>query len=468
MHPSPTPRRARYRWLLVPRANRFPRRRSDWLPLTLVVVLVLGLGAVGWNGSWLFDRITCRDGVFPSSEVWSSAHECVGLSNGPYAFGLDRYEPVMGTIGAQNTAADTGDPCGNGAAPVTVGVLLTLTDPGVGGRGVPQLEGMAAAQAEANQRGCSRPIRLRIAQMGAAGQAAVAVAQGLVDSPDLVAVVGLGLSTRESAEAIGLLARNQIPMVAAVITAVGFDAGGLGDDPAAFAGTCADVNTYQRGFGGGFFYRVAFSNRAQIHQLHAYVEGRLHRHADLIVTPTTVEDPYTCTALPLLHQAFGAHVHEVRFNPVAEDVNPAVEQICRERGAVTVMYAARASDLSRYLIKLDELFAMGTCGPTSVTVVSPSDASRLRAPEPDGAEELRVAALRSASFATGRVRLVYTPLAAPEVLAGSGPGFQRLREAFAAAGFSAAHLDDGWAENGYDVVTTVAAAVDSLSGRVDS
>jgi ABC-type branched-subunit amino acid transport system substrate-binding protein len=458
-------RRQTFRWGLFPRSDRWPKLWRDWLPLTMAVVLVAGLlTVVGWKGPWLRDRLGCRPGLLPSSEIWSQGDECVGVTDGSYAFGLADFAGVLDKIADQNKAAGA-DPCGTGAPAVTVGVLMTLNSPGVGGRARHQLEGIAAGQAKANQAGCIRPIRLRTGQMGADEQAATGVARLLADDADVVAVVGMGLSHQQSANAAQLLAENRIPMVSDVITAEGFDSNGSGDDHPDYT-TCDPHATYTRGVGQGFFYRVAFRNAVQIGQLGEYVKQTVDKGLDFIVTPTTTTDPYTCSTLPLLRRQFGAGVHEVRFDPAdPTTVSQSAKRICATDGPVTVFYAARARDLARFLSSVQQEAGRGLCRSRAVTVLSTSDAVRLRVRETEpNLDELRVNALASPTFKDGTVRLMYTPLADPDVLGrAAGTGFAQLQKVFTGLGFDTADLDDGWAINGYDALVTVAAALNTLS-----
>ena len=384
------------------------------------------------------------------------------MSDGSYSFRLSAFDPVFQTIARQNEKAEQ-NPCGNSAAPVTVGVLITLTYPEVGGRAQHELEGFAAAQENANMPGpeCVRPVRLQIAQIGKAEQAAERDAQLLADNPDVVAVVGMGQSDPRSAEAVQTLAMHKIPTVADVIAAEGFDQDGSRSDHPDFS-RCTDDAIYDRGIGQGYFYRVTYRNAIQVMQLGQY----LKKTADFIITPTTATDPFTCTALPLLHDEFGENVHEVRFDPTdPTTVTLSVQQLCgKDEDIVTALYAARAQDLSRFLTQLDDQYQDGTCEPKSIIVASLSDSSRILAPEPQAdLESLRIQALTSPIFKNGTVKLFYVPLANPEVLAKENShGFVKLQENFNNLGFNRADLDDGWAINAYDALTTVTAAVNKV------
>jgi ABC-type branched-subunit amino acid transport system substrate-binding protein len=456
-------RQQTYRWLLVPRRDRWPRRRRDWVPLALAAALVTGLLSVaGWKGPWLLDRTGCRPGLLPAGDVWSADGECVGVSSGSYAFGRAEFTAVLDKVKRQNAAADA-NPCGTGARAVVVGVLMTLSAPGVGGRAVHELEGIAAGQAQTNRPGCIHPVRLRVGQMGAAEQAAASVARVLAGSDDVVAVVGMGLSDQQGANAAAALAARRIPMVADLITAEGFDKNGSGDDAPDYT-TCDPAATYPRGVGEGFFYRIAFRNAVQINQLGDYLRRAASNRLDFVVTPTTTGDPSTCTALPRVHHRFGADVREVRFDPAdPTTVSQAAKRICDSDGPVNVFYAARARDLARFLTSIQRESASGLCRSRAITVLSFSDATRLRAPEVEPSlEQLRVEALTSPALRQGTVRLVYTPLADPDVLR-RGPGFAALQQTFTDVGFDAADLDDGWAINAYDALTTIGTALTTLS-----
>nr|BFE51424.1 hypothetical protein GCM10017745_48510 [Saccharothrix mutabilis subsp. capreolus] len=116
-----------------------------------MVVLVGAVPAVSL-ARWLPSHVACRDG-WPSGEVWSQDGECVGVTEGPYAFELDQFTRVMAVIDEQNrTVRDHG--CRSDHPIVTIAVLTTFTSPHGGGRMVQELEGFAAAQRRANGAGC--------------------------------------------------------------------------------------------------------------------------------------------------------------------------------------------------------------------------------------------------------------------------------------------------------------------------
>lgn len=465
--PREPPNNIHYRFWIWPRpeASFPPRRWWHWWRLTLVLAVV----ALGVSfGPWLAPRLSCRDGL-PAEAIWSDAGECVGVSDGGYAFDLDpQFGAALAKIDEQNRkvrARQTA--CSPDVAPVTVGVLSSMTSADAEGRAPHEIEGYAAAQANANGPGCIYPVLLKVGNIGADAQAAVPVAQLLKADPDVVAVVGGGISHTRSAEAADLLGlpepeKPATPLVAGLITAEGFDRDGSKTDNPDYSG-CEDPR-YQRGVGGGYFYRISYRNAVQVGVLGDY----LGRRPDFIVTPTDKRDPYTCTALPFVQrqnyrQAAAGGLAEVRFDPTDEPtVQQAAERICRESGPVTAFYTARSRDLARFIASIDAAYSNGLCRASSITVASTSDAVRLLAREPQsGLEGLRRQALSSPAFQNGTLRLVYTPLADAVSLRGTSR-FAELQRRFSEFGFQDTHVDDGWAVNAYDSLLVVSEALRGL------
>lgn len=444
--------------LIFPRSDRPAPIPSDWTPLIAAVAATLVVVAGIIFVPRLVPVIECHDG-FPSASVWKSGDDCVGLTDGGYAFGLDAFDAVMDVIDEQNrTAADQCDPNGS---PATVGVLLTMTDDFAGSRALHELEGMAAGQRVANGTGCLHPVELVIGHVGKydGNSAAPAVAQLVADHPDVAAVAGIGLSHQLSAEVADILAAAKLPMVADLITAEGFDQSGSQEDQPSFD-DCDSEITYPRGIGKDFYYRVAFRSAAQLAQLSGVVPTR----PDFIAVPTGGSDPYTCTTLPLMQRQFGGNITEVKFD--TEDpstVSQTAMRVCGEPRDVTVAYVARGRDLGQFLYSLDEVVSNGQCAASSITVISTSDGSRLRARETDARlEDLRVRALTSRNFASGKIRLFLPLVAGADKQSSYNPRFADFEAAFAGAGFDPAHIDDGWAVNAYDAITTISTALRTL------
>ncbi|WP_157121362.1 ABC transporter substrate-binding protein [Nocardia miyunensis] len=400
---------------------------------------------------------TCGHGWETSTPTWHAEHQCVGLSAGPYDFGIHEFAHVMQVIQKQNDAAAVNCPDGT---PVTIGVLLSLTDPSVGGRALDELEGMAAAQYNADDLNCLHPVKLLVGQLGddQHGSGPREVAQAMAVRGDVVAVAGVGLSYQTTTEVIETLAAAQIPMIGDVVTAEGFDRDGSRTDNPIYDG-CAARETYQRGVAQDYFYRVAFRVGAQIDALAA-----IHPPTpDFVMVPTGTTDPYTCTALPLLDRAFHTQVPSVKFDTdEPSTVVQTAERVCAATADVTVAYLARGRDLSRFLTSVDQEIGNGQCTPHSITVIATSDAVRLTTPESDPVlEDLRGNALSSASFTDGRVRLLSSMIADTHRPSDDN-AFLDYKKAFTAARLDRERLDQGWAVNGYDAVTTIATAVHTL------
>jgi ABC-type branched-subunit amino acid transport system substrate-binding protein len=445
----------RYKFLLWPNPKRWPVRLIHWIrPVATVLVIALVVLGIQY-GPTIASELSC------SGDPWAAGNgECVGLSEGPYAFDLDKFGPVMSVIDKQNRSA--GEKCDPNGTPVTVGVLMTMTDRLAGSRAVHELEGMAAGQLKANGTGCLHPVKLVVGETGSYGveNTAAEVATELTKRADVVAVVGLGLSHQYSADAADILARAKIPVVADLVTAEGFDqTGSRGDQPV--FDSCDPGITYPHGIGKDYFYRVAFRNSQQIAQLGAAVGGQ---RPDFIMVPTGGSDPYTCTTLPFMQRQFGGNITEVRFDAdEPSTVGQTAKRVCSLAKNVSVAYIARGRDLGRFLSSLDDALSSGQCSATSITVLSTSDGNRLRAAEDDTSlEELRLKALRSANFTNGRIRMLFALVAGADRPRDGDPDFDLFTRTFTATGFDISHVDDGWAVNAYDSMMTVAQALGTL------
>lgn len=472
----------RYRYGVIPNPGRFPRLWSHWLrPVTVLLVAVLLIIGVIAAPS-LIGRLSCRV-AWPSGDIYPSDGECVGITDGSYAFGLPEFKQVLDRIKKQNDAAEA-LPCGPDRKTVTIGVLTTLTDPNAGARALHQLEGFAAGQARSNQSGCSRPLVLRVAHTGKAEQEAEKLARRFREDRGIMAVVGLPLSSIPAAKAANALGvplneneADPVPVVSATITAEGFDSDGT-----EHAGRCEAEDLFSRGIGHGHFFRVSYRISLQVEKLANYLGTE--KRPTMIVAPIESSDPYTCITLNLLEarykqqQSNVPEVPQVRFNADDETtVRAMAERVCREKDDVTVFYIARSRDLGRLLDALAERYRNGFCPTTTITVVSTSDAARMRVPDPDpNLEKFRTGVLQSSAFADGRLRLIYTPLADPDVLNSDqidGSEFAELKNQFkeecsgAENCFNSSHLDDGWAINAYDAMHTVAKAIEGLSVKDD-
>ena len=446
----------------LPRPGIFFRRRQVF---GLVLVVALGFAVALGPGPWLFARLGCSPGAVPTDGVWSQGHECVGQSAGPYYFDRPELQQAFATLDHLNTAANA-SPCHG--TPATVGVLMTLTSDNAIGRAQHELEGFIATQAAANEpSACRRPVKLLVGQTGATEQAAVGVANRLADS-GVVALVGMGLSDQQTAAAVKSIADRPkpVPMVADLVSAEGFDwHGSIGDSPN--YADCDDSGLYSDGVGKGWFFRVGYRNNVQVQKLADWAAGT---RVGFMIEPTSTADPATCTEIPDYRKKFD-YPRELIFDHDNSDVtfDQATNPICQATGKVGVIYSARGLDLGKFLDNLDKRIQQGGCTPEAITVLAGSDSVRLRAEDPDVEREAhRLAALRSPSFREGKIRLIQTPLADPSVspIAGSS-AYQGLVQSFAKLGFAETHLDDGWALNAHDALTTVIAAVGMISATAE-
>ncbi|MGW8379097.1 hypothetical protein [Streptomyces sp. ODS28] len=454
-------RRPRFHVGVVPRGDRFPKRRTDWwrpaavvAALLLVAFVIVPVGVSGIN------RLGCIPGTWPTGSVWRQGGECVGVSDSAYDFSRPELSGVMKVIGRQNRAARDGS-CKEDRPAVKIGALVTARSAEVGDGMAQQLEGIAAAQARSNGEGCTRPVRLLVGQAGSRGQAAPAVARRLADE-GAVAVVGMGLSQMWTVEAAGVLSARKVPMVGAVMTGEGFDRTGSHKDRPDFAG-CRNAEEYRHGIGGNWFYRVAYRNKVQIDSIARQAPDQ--SRFDFIVTPDDDRDPYTCTTLPLLDRKSGREVPKVRFDSADEGtVQETVKRICdTEKHRVNVFYAARAHEMSDFLAELGKKADGELCDAHVVTVVSTSDAARIRAGKGGGRSD---PGLRSKAFTEGRIQLLYPPLADPGIASTvDADSLKQLTGWFDGNAFPRTDLNSGWAVNGFDAMTTAAQAVNHLTIR---
>ncbi len=437
--------------------------------LAIALVLVAG-GAL--FGPRALARARC--GQFSlSAKIWYDGGECVGISAGSYAFG----HPAMTKIETANQ--DTNCPSTSRPRIVTIGALVTLGALNAGARADHELEGFAAAVWQANRASgnlsqCQYRIRLLVAQMGGSEQAAVDDARDLASS-GVVAVVGMGLSSQQSADAATILNDDKIPMVADVITAEGFDQDGSQADGANFGGCQSDsslpgVGPYWHQHW-QYFFRVSYRTFTQVNDALDYVRTLPGSGRYFLVQPTEINDPYTCSTLHLL--TAGLADDGITNDPVNINFDPDVPQstqgsaassICGVNGSVTVFYSARDVYLSSFLADIIEDRKDNECSPSQITVLSQSDAAQLRVPsqfnEPSRREVLHSGLLDGAD---AWLRIYYTPLADPSIIDVPGrpvpPGFADLEAAFTALRMPRQDLVDGWAIMAYDSVATVATAI---------
>jgi hypothetical protein len=446
---------------------------------TVIVVAIIVAGSLTLPSA--ISRWSC--GVAnPTADIYSDGGECVGITDGSYSFGSadgQSMTPALSQIAAINNGgigADSNCPGSRQPATVTIGALVTSTSINDGLRGIYELEGFAAALYEANLGSggllqCTYRLRLLVAQMGANEQAAVADAQALA-ADGVVAVVGLGLSTLQSADAITVLNNDKIPMVADVLTGAGFDQDGSAADNPDFSQCQASdqpgaapywLHTWP------YFFRVDTRTQVQINEMLNYLKSLpsqrdpKHPQQNYLVKPTTANDAYTCSMVPAIQSGLAARgmsqAQELSFDTSysAATEDSAATAICGSTGPVTVYYAARAVYLASLLNDIISDRRRDNCRPQSVTVISQSDAAQMRIPAASGSDLANV--LSSGDLQDGWLSVYYTPLADPNAISASTPGYKDLTSAFRALDFNTVKLNDGWAIMAYDTVVTVATAL---------
>lgn len=431
-------------------------------------------------------RWSCGE-ASPWAGVWSDGGECVGVTDGSYSFGsvgTVSTAPVFSQIATLNQQ----DQCPESQKPVTVtiGALVALNSLNVGLRGIHELEGLAAGIYEANlpsgdmSLNCVYRLRLLVAQMGSNEQAAAADAQALA-ADGAVAVVGMGLSSQQSANAAAILNADHIAMVSDIITGEGFDQNGSrGDDPD-FSG-CQSSSTvpgaapyWQHDWHYFFrFFRVAYRVATQVNEVLDYLKALPQPKSpqDFLIEPTDLSDAYTCSTVPAIERGLAKRgmpapqvldFYTAQAQPTEDSVASA---ICNVTKPVMVFYAARAVYLSSLLDDILWEKVNRGCSPTSITIAAQSDVAQLRIRSVDY-EPSRDAVLTSSWFRKGWLRVYYTPLADPNLIGRAGnpqaPGYTALTGAFTKLGFNQNDLPDGWAIMAYDSMATVATALKQIS-----
>jgi hypothetical protein len=445
-----------------------PGRRRRLFLVGAAVLLVVAAGFLA--APRVRDYAHCQQ----TGSIWYEGGECVGVSADGYSF--DRsFDAVTRAIADENRLVEQGGIPSSGrgtscTSTAKTSVAVAALGPWrallSGTRAVRELEGMYVAQWRANHLGepggCQPYIRLLVANTGRDTQAWESVVDdiaGRVNGDDhLVAVVGLGLSKTQTAYAARRLTDpHHIPMVADLVTAVGFDKSNFATVPRA---CMAGLEGSGRIEG---FRRVSFDNGRQIAGLVSYLRDQRAWSKDSVLQVTQAgyeTDPYACTGVALANKEISPSgpAREPQTFKLSDDGRDAegylqrvVNTVCGNPSITTVLYTARGLDLATLLKGLSQQCTR------PITVASTSDASRLRVPEAVAPREVKrkegLAALQG-----GRLRLVYAPLAAPEVLGGSEP-FEAFKRQFTKLGFAADDLADGWAVVGHDAVFTIATAI---------
>ncbi|QKG25402.1 ABC transporter substrate-binding protein [Actinomadura verrucosospora] len=423
-----------------------------WVKIVAVVTAV----AVVAGGVWyaFLRPATCGHGVDRIDG------ECIGVSDGAVHFDPSMKE-VDEAIRKENRRVTKAK--GGYVTVAFLGALSTTREHDLtGGRVAREIEGAHIAQMRANRGAAdgNRPgIKLVLANEGADQSHWEKVVGKLVrmrKTDHLVAAVGMGISTRQTIESARELSRNQIGMVADVVTGDGFDSSGTALGPSgAGASTRIDGLT-----------RVAVPVRRQVEVLARYLKPRIK--SAVMVVDRKSDDLYSQSLYRDFGDLFkdairkGGRLPEFFsadspkqpglpnvFAAVASNLN-----LCGGDPPDVVLYAGRTIFLPLLLQYFEK------CEKHPITVVTGSDAEG-------------IARFPGDAPAT----VVYTPLTDPDQVAGdtSDPEQQKTFATFLKeaeqyyAPFDRGHLRDAWEMMAHDAVLTAAQAVHlSRGGEITS
>jgi hypothetical protein len=417
--------------------------------------------------------------------VWPSDDDCIGVTDGGEAFDDDfdgltggRFGALLGKIEEENQHVDEGTipESGNGTLctskstdSLTVAALSPWRSNLAGARAVHELTGIYVAQWRANHLrepgGCAPYIKLLVADPGRTMAGFDEVVGELTTFDDLVAVVGLALSRKETITASRALNAVGIPVVADLVTAVGFDRSNFAGMDASCAQPIASSQQITR------FHRIVFSNTTYLRMLVQRVSGSQPFDPATAVQVTQSnyrDDPFVCTNVLEVNKRLKFTREPITFQlgsstaDTAGQIASQIRSICVDPAINKVFYTARAIDLANFLTALAT-----ACPRRDITVIGPSDSTRLLTPElEEPLENSRVAGLRA--LTDGRLRLLFPASSDPAALTGQ-PGYVGFVAAWAKALArqpQSQELADTWAINGHDAFFTVAQAIHALGDRV--
>lgn len=424
-------------------------RPDERVPLRLkrglVVIVLVALPASAAIVIWPF--ASCVGGGIDVG-IARYGGECVGVTDGRYKFSGGFAEKDVGEEtrrrldSVENLIRKQNDIQGDF---VKVAFLAPLTSPLSGPRAVDELEGAAAAQKLINKEGQGSPrIQLLIAHMGRAEKQWPPVVQQLIDMKDdetpLVAVVGLGLSQDETAQAAGELAKAGIPMVASSLTAPQLD----------------PDNPIIKGF-----HQVSHNNEQQVDKMFQHLRGSgIDLSNGIVVQSDDESDSYSRSYAEAiagrLRNEYGNASIRSFGDPngdqgkLANQFRLISQTLCQDSNAV-VFYAGRSRFISNFIQKLDDESCLD-----SALVLSGSDSAvlRMRSGDETAQQSWGVNALDEV-LKKGKVSLLYTTQADP-ILLKDRPQFKELEGIFREAGFNANDLLTRWAIVSWDALRVMA------------
>ncbi|ROO84661.1 ABC-type branched-subunit amino acid transport system substrate-binding protein [Actinocorallia herbida] len=417
-----------------------PRRGRKVAAAFVAVALVTGLGL------WFGLRSGCE------GDLELNAGECVGVSDGEALFDPKNagLTAVQRLFAAENRLVDADQDDGD----VTIAFLGPLTGDAnspAKGRAVHEIAAAYIAQVRANsgELGESRKIKVVLANAGSDESGWEQAAEGLkkmVGADRLVAVVGLGLSQRETKNAINRLAEKGLPLIADVVTASGFDRANTDSDR---------------------LHLMPLPVDRQMEIVHAWLKDKhlMAGTAEVVetgVTSTGAEDMYaTSLSAAFAKEGFvpttptgGGRPYQ--YKP-GEDFKGIAQSVCAA-GPDLLYFAGRGVDLEKLL---NALGAQTTCALPSLTVVTGSDATALDPTEPFFSDPRRP------------LSLVYVPIADRDRLnswdnqeiAQYHAFANRFVATFKGLGLDESELADGWAIMAHDAMLAAAKAAIDAHGK---
>ncbi|MEV7552947.1 hypothetical protein AB0N89_25340 [Amycolatopsis sp. NPDC089917] len=411
------------------------RRRIALAVVAVVVAAGLSWGAVTVAG-------VCGS---PGSGVSEVDDECVGITDGSYVFQAD-LEDVQKKIEEENARVRE-----------TPGyVTVALLDPLVAGTdsALPaaqvrnRLEGAYTALRRVNTTpvaGDSSPqIQLVLANGGKPGDQWQRVKDQLAElsqeeANPLVAVIGLGVSTKQTREQAEDLASRNIPMVGAYLT--------------------ADRLDYKNIPG---FVKTSPSNRHYVEALHRYLDSDTGIKSAIMVRDSnsdagkdlytqTLENEFERQMTPLMQfptqQFTGTSIPGAGAPDLFANVRA---NICASAasGLQAVLYAGREIDLSGFLESLEHR----TCNRTPLTILTAGlDLGEILAGKEQQLQDANLSLIAASTVDAEGWRRNETAEGTPEHFRQFRPEFEK--------DFPSAHLDDAGAIMMHDALLTAAQAI---------
>ncbi|MFJ8143425.1 hypothetical protein [Streptomyces sp. NPDC096013] len=348
-------------------SSRLGKHKRGLIACTAVLALVLG-GVAAWD----YHQRDQHCGTSNPDLVTGSDGECTGITDG--SDGSDIFgralAPVLTAIGAENSNVTRSDNYVTVAFLAPMTVKDTSKDLAIG-QYVAEIEGAYTAVEQQNRQNSFPKIRLVLANMGdgeAQWKDSVDRLKAAKSTSRPVAVAGMGLSRQESVDAARSLSTADIPMVADLITADGFDTTGTVDGKGPING----------------LVRITLTDSTQLTVLGKELPGT-QRSAALVrtsVTPDGTTDYYTESIYHGFQTVDGLRQHldpgadfsfDPRSGPAA--ILPTIGQnICSTGTSIdTVYFAAREKYLPDFLTALGRR----SCHRQHITVVTGSDAAAL-------------------------------------------------------------------------------------------